>query len=147
MSYMLSCNLKYYMLKISDTVNTKQMGDMWDCMCTVQQSFPPVPSSPVYSSQCFPTSHAPSTKGVGWWWKTGKNPYSTWSQAQMDNLAASTRSSYFKRSHPAACKAVFYSRGSKALTPFRDIHNYILLLPSTHFLLYILRMILSQKEG
>lgn len=33
----------------------------------------------------------------------------------MDNLAASTRSSYFKRSHPVALKTVFYSRGTKAL--------------------------------
>ena len=38
----------------------------------------------------------------GWWWKTGRKTYSTWSQAVMDNLAASAHPGYFKRSHPVA---------------------------------------------
>lgn len=62
-------------------------------------SFPQVLSSLVYSTLCFPTSRCTRcSKGMGGDGKlAGKKNYSTCSQTVMDNLAASTHPSYFKR--------------------------------------------------
>lgn len=78
------------------------------------------------------------SKGMGGDGKLAEKPIPHGHRAVMDNLAASACSSYFKRSHPVALKAVFYSRVTKALTPFWGLHNNMLLLLSTHFLLHIM---------
>lgn len=98
----------------------------------------PLPS-PVCQGQYFPTGQSTRTL-MGWvvmetWHQ--KN-YSTWSQAMMDNLAASTHPSYFKTSHSVVSKAVFYSRGTRLSTPFWARHNDMLALLSNHFCLCIM---------
>ena len=78
------------------------------------------------------------SEGMGGDGKLAEKPIPHGHRAVMDNLAASACSSYFKRSLPVALKAVFYSRVTKALTPFWGLHNNMLLLLSTHFLLHIM---------
>lgn len=95
-------------------------------------------SRPPLCTSVFPPAGALSTL-KGWVvenWQ--KKPIPHGHRAVMDNLAASTHSSYFKRSHPVALKAVLYSRVTRAATPFWGLHNNILLLLSTHFLLHIM---------
>lgn len=100
----------------------------------------PVPFPP----QCAKDSIFPlarehqNTHGMGGDGNLASKNYSTWSQAMMDNLAASTHPSYFKTSHSVASKAVFYSRGTRLSTPFWARHNDMLALLSNHFCLCIM---------
>lgn len=48
------------------------------------------------------------------WLKKKKKTFPHGHRAVMDNLAASTHSSYFRRSHQVASKAVLYFRAARA---------------------------------
>lgn len=51
-------------------------------------------------------------------WLKKKKAFPHGHRAVMDNLAASTLSSYFRRSHQVASKAVLYSRAARAWLTF-----------------------------
>lgn len=94
-------------------------------------------------------SHWPehqNTHGMGGDGNLASKNYSTWSQAMMDNLAASTHPSYFKTSHSVASKAVFYSRGTRLSTPFWARHNDMLALLSNHFCLCIMQLAFNKGK-